>query len=158
MYKNFLNLTFILLAVFSLSAYAEIVEKANIPEKILDQLYKRHPDALDITAEQKKHFKQDLYGVYFKEGDSRKVEFYRANGNFFVSGTIAELSKNSDLLPLNTNANLTAEFTSYDIKKSVIIINPNGSGEEYDFVINSSGRDYDVSVDTKGKIFYKQAH
>ncbi|MGZ8136846.1 MAG: hypothetical protein ACXW1W_07725 [Methylococcaceae bacterium] len=156
MRKYFLNLTLILLTAFSLSAYAETSDKAGIPKSIMDQLLKRHPDALDITAEQKNHFKQDLYAVAFKEKDALHIEFYRPNGGFFVSGEITATAKNSDLLPLNSHANLTTEFSNYEIKKVIRVINPNGAGEEYDFIIASGGRDFDVSMDRKGNIYFKQ--
>ena len=53
MHKLLLSLCFILL---SSAVNAEVIEKDAIPTAIMDQIYKKHPNALDITAEKKKPF------------------------------------------------------------------------------------------------------
>jgi hypothetical protein len=57
MHKLLLSLCFIFL---SIAANAEIIEKDGIPAVIMDQIYKKHPNALDIAAEKKSHFAQEL--------------------------------------------------------------------------------------------------
>lgn len=146
----------LLLAIFSVSVFAVPLDKATIPEKVTEQFYKRHPNAVDVVAEQKKHFKQDLFLLEFKEGDERKSEYFRGNGHFFVAGTPVVSPKTSDLLPANNATNLTAEFSSYEFKKAIMVINPNGVGEEFDFIISNATGDWDVSMDKKGNITDKQ--
>lgn len=153
MRNYFLNLGFIVLALFSVSADAEIVDKDTIPPQIMDQFYKKHPDALDITAEQKKHFGQDLYEINFKEGEEKLIELYRPNGHFYVSAVYVEAD---GLMPAAGNDNLKAAFTSYEIKDAILIANPNGTGEEYDLTVNASGNDWSVLIDGKGNIINKE--
>ncbi|MGZ8918960.1 MAG: hypothetical protein ACXW0T_12130 [Methylobacter sp.] len=155
MHKYFLNLSLFIWAISSISVNAEIITKENIPEKIMTEVYKRHPDALKITAEQKKHFGQELYEIYIKEGENNLIELYRPTGHFYVSGQKIEGFK---MLPSEVEDNLKAAFTTYEIKEAILIPNPNGSGEEYDLLVNSSGNTYSVSVDGKGNIIKNVRH
>ncbi|MDD5581256.1 MAG: hypothetical protein PHY16_18555 [Methylobacter sp.] len=149
MRKYILNLSLVIWAISSLSVNAEIITKENIPEKIMAEVYKRHPNALDITAEQKKHFGQEVYEVYFKEGETKLIELYRLNGHFYVSGQRIE---GFNILPPQVDNNLKAAFNSYEINEAVVIANPNGSGEEYDLSVSSSGNTFSVSIDGNGNI------
>ncbi|CAA9890719.1 conserved hypothetical protein [Candidatus Methylobacter favarea] len=152
MRKYFLNLIFAIWAISSISVNAELLTKESIPEKIMTEIYKRHPDALKIKAEQKKHFGQELYAIYIKEGENNLIEFYRPTGHFFVSGEKIEGFK---MLPPEVEDNLKTAFTTYEIKEAILIPNPNGSGEEYDLSVDSSGNTYSVSVSGKGNIIKK---
>jgi hypothetical protein len=149
MRKYFLNLSLVIWAISSISVNAEIITKESIPEKIMAEVYKRHPDALKITAEQKKHFGQEVYEIYFKEGETNLIELYRPTGHFYVSGQKIEGFK---MIPAEVDDNLKAAFTTYEIKEAVLITNPNGTGEEYDLSVSSSGNTFSVSVDGNGNI------
>jgi len=52
--------------------------------------------------------------------------------------------------------NLKAIFDTYTVKDSVLIVNPNGVGEEYDLVVNAGGIDWNVVVDRSGAISQKE--
>ena len=155
MRKNFLNLGFLVLALTSVSANAEILGKDAIPPQIMDQFYKRHPNAIDISAEKKTHFKQALYEITFKEEKDKEnlIELYRDNGHFFVS---ADTVQGANMMPAIAYDNLKSAFGTYTIKDSILVVNPNGVGEEYDLTINSSGNDWSVVVDHTGKITQKE--
>jgi hypothetical protein len=149
MRNYFLKLSFVLLTVLSVFAHAGKIGKEVIPEKIMAQLHKQHPNALDITAEPKTHFGQVLYALYFKDGDADQIELYRADGHFYVSG---EKIDALNLIPPAVNDNLKAAFNNYEIKRAILVVNPNGVGEEYDLALSASGKNWSVSVDGKGAI------
>jgi hypothetical protein len=155
MRNKFLNLGFLVLALTSVSANAEILGKDAIPPQILDQLYKRHPNAMDISAEKKTHFKQPLYEVSFKEEKDKEkiIELYRSNGRFFVN---ADNVTTSNMMPSVAYDNLKSAFGTYTIKEAILVVNPNGVGEEYDLTVNASGNDWSVIVDHKGNITQKE--
>ncbi len=137
--RNFFsNLGIIVLAMASVSVNAEILGKDAIPPKILDQFYKRHPNAIDITAEKKIHFKQSLYEISFKEGEDKAkiIELYRDNGRFFVNG---DNVTTSNMMPSVAYDNLKTDFGTYTIKEAIMVVNPNGIGEEYDLTVSASG-------------------
>ena len=154
MRKKFLNLIFLVLTLSSVSVSAELLGKDAIPAPVLDQLYKRHPNAIDISAEKKVHFKQDLYEIFFKlEKDKEtNIELYRTNGRFFVN---ADDVTTSNMMPPASYDSLKAAFDPYTIKEAILVVNPNGAGEEYDLTINSSGVDWSVIIDYKGNISHK---
>ena len=154
--RNFFsNLGIIVLALSSVSVNAEILGKDAIPPKILDQFYKRHPNAIDITAEKKTHFKQALYEITFKEGEDKEkiIELYRDNGRFFVNG---DNVTTSNMMPSVAYDNLKTDFGTYTIKEAIMVVNPNGVGEEYDLTVSASGNDWSVVVDHKGNITQKK--
>jgi hypothetical protein len=155
MRNNFLNLGFLVLALSSVSANAEVLSKDAIPAPILDQFYKRHPNAIDVSAEKKIHFKQDLYEITFKdEKDKEKIiELYRANGRFFVNGDDVTTS---NMMPPIAYDKLKAAFDTYTIKEATLVVNPNGIGEEYDLTVNVSGNNWSVIVDHNGNITQKE--
>jgi hypothetical protein len=155
MRNNFLNLGFLVLVLFSVSTYAEVVAKDAIPPKIMDQLYKRHPNAMDISAEKKTHFKQALYKITFKEEKDKEtiIELYRDNGRFFVNGNNVQ---GANMMPAVGYDNLKAAFDTYTIKDAILVVNPNGVGEEYDLTVNASGNDWHVTVDHAGNITQKE--
>lgn len=154
MRNKFLNLGFLVLVLTSVCANAEILGKDAIPPQILDQFYKRHPNAIDITAEKKTHFKQALYEITFKEEKDKEtvIELYRPNGGFFING---DNVTTSNMMPPVASDNLKAAFGAYTIKKAILVVNPNGVGEEYDLTVNVSGNDWSVIVDHKGNITKK---
>ena len=151
----FLNLGFLVLVLSSVTASAEIVGKDAIPTLIMDQFYKRHPNAIEINAEKKIHFKQSLYEISFKvEKDKEKmIELYRDNGRFFVN---ADNVTGSNMMPAVSYVNLKNAFDTYTVKEAILVVNPNGVGEEYDLTVNASGNDWSVIVDHNGNITQKE--
>ena len=137
----------------SFSARAELLGKDKLPEPVVAALYKKHPNAADITGQGKTHFKQDLYEIHFKEGEEHMIELYRKDGHFFVNAAVIDPS---GMLPPSTLDNLKAEFGDHEIKEALLVTNPNGAGEEFDFTIHSGGVDWSVTVDGEGKIVAKE--
>ena len=156
MRNYFLIPGFLVLALSSVSANAEAVAKDAIPTPVLEQFYKKHPNAIDISATKKTHFKQALYEITFKEEKDKEafIELYRANnGHFFVN---ADNVQGANMMPAVAYDNLKAVFDTYTIKDAILVVNPNGAGEEYDLVVNASSNDWSVVVDRTGAITQKE--
>ena len=154
--RNYLlNISLLVLALTSVSAQAEVVPKEAIPSVIMDQFYKKHPNAVEISAAKKTHFKQAVYEIMFKEEKDKEklIELYRPNGHFFVN---ADNVQGANMMPAIAADNLKAMFETYTVKDSVLIVNPNGVGEEYDLVVNAGGTDWSVVVDRTGAISQKE--
>jgi hypothetical protein len=156
MRNYFLNIALIVLSIVSASLHSEPLAQEAVPEKIMDQVYKKHPNAADIAAEQIKHFNQDLYVIKFKDGEENLIKFYRLNGQFFVDGVKIDTSENTNMLPPAGNDNLKSAFNKYDIADALLIVNPNGAGEEYDLIVNAEGQSWRVSMDKDGKLVTKE--
>ncbi|MCX7097997.1 MAG: hypothetical protein NTV43_08870 [Methylococcales bacterium] len=155
MRNHFLNLGFLILALSSAAVDAEILSKDAIPSQVLDQLYKRHPNAIDVSAEKKTHFKRELFEVSFKEEKDKEkiIELYRPTGRFFVN---ADDVTASNMMPAAAYDNLKAAFDTYTIKEAILVVNPNGIGEEYDLTVTASGNDWSVIIDRTGSIAQKE--
>lgn len=132
-----------------LSVNAEVIGKDGIPNAIIDQIYKKHPNALDFTVEKKTHFSQDLLKIYYKEGEEKFVDYYRPDGHFFVSGLIIAAD---DMMFTDSKERLKAAFNDYHIKQAVLVVNPNGAGEEFDVVLETAGKPWNVLIDKKGNV------
>jgi hypothetical protein len=150
----------VVLTLFSVSAFADaVIPKESIPEKILAAFNKKHPNAISVTAEQKKHFGQELYAIAFKEAkeaDERSIAYYRVNGNFYVNGDEIDTAKTSVEMPPASYENLKAAFNNYEIKEAILVVNPNGAGEEFDLVVNASNEIWHISLDRAGNITQKE--
>lgn len=142
-------------ALASLSVQAELLGKEGLPAPVIEQLNKRHPNAVNISALTKKHFNQELYQIHFKDGEESLTEYYRRNGHFFVSAPVIDPS---GLLPPGTLDNLKAEFPKHEIKEALQIANPNGADEAFDFTLDVSGSLWSVSVDGEGRITAKERY
>ena len=176
MRKFFLSLGFAALAtISSAAAFGAPLSKEAIPAAVLQALMKDHPKAEDISAVVKKHFGQELYMLTFKELTKEKepvdteaneqaapvykdvveerIEIYRKNGSFFVS---AERVDNANRMSVLAYENLKKAFPSYTIEKAVMVINPNGPGEEFDLIINSAGEKWAVTIDRKSEVALKE--
>lgn len=153
MRKYLLNLCFLVLATPVFAADSSVAAEEALPEKIMAEIQKRHPNAAGIKAEQKTHFGQDVYEVHFKDGESEQIELYRKDGHFYVSG---EKINSSNLMPDPVNDNLKSAFTKFEIKEAILIVNPNGPGEEYDLSVVSDNQTWSVTVDNKGNIIKKE--
>lgn len=153
MRKYLLNLGFLVLAMPVFATDPSVAAEEVLPEKIMAQIQKRHPNASEIKAEQKAHFGQAVYEVNFKEGENDQTELYRKDGHFYVNG---EKIDASSLMPGLADDDLKSTFTNFEIKDAVLIVNPNGSGEEYDLSIISNSQNWDVTLDSKGNIINKK--
>ncbi len=154
--RNYLlNMSLLALALTSISAQAEVISKEAIPAPIMEQFYKKHPNAVEISAAKKMHFKQTVFEIMFKEEKDKEklIELYRPNGRFFVN---ADNVQGANMMPAIALDNLKAIFDTYTVKDSVLIVNPNGVGEEYDLVVNAGGIDWNVVVDRSGAISQKE--
>ncbi|MFI3189802.1 hypothetical protein BCS42_01955 [Crenothrix sp. D3] len=151
----------VLLTLFSVSVLAAaVLPKEALPEKVQAEFNKRFPNAISVTAETKTHFGQELYLIAFKEAketDARNIVYYRVNGHFYVNGDEIDTGKTSIEMPPACYVNLKAAFNDYDIKEAILVVNPNGLGEEYDLVINASGVLWHISLDRDGNITKKEA-
>lgn len=156
MRNTFLNLGFLILALSSVAAQAGVLPKEAIPAPVLDQFYKKHPNAIEITATKKTHFKQALYEISFKEEKDKEkiIEVYRENGRFFVN---ADNVTASNMMPSVAYDNLKAAFDTYTIKEAVLVVNPNGIGEEYSLIVSAGGADWSVVIDRTGAISQKES-
>jgi hypothetical protein len=150
--RNYLlNMSLLALALTSISAQAEVISKEAIPAPIMEQFYKKHPNAVEISAAKKMHFKQTVFEIMFKEEKDKEklIELYRPNGRFFVN---ANNVQGANMMPAIALDNLKTIFDTY----TVLIVNPNGVGEEYDLVVNAGGIDWNVVVDRSGAISQKE--
>jgi hypothetical protein len=153
MRNYFLKLSFLILTVCSVSAFAEAVSKDALPEKIMQHLKKEHPKASDIFAETAKHFGQEVYEVHFKENKVSALSLYRLNGLFHAAGiNIAA----DDMMFTAGKENLKKVFPEYSIKEAFLIANPNGVGEEFEVILESAGKKWDVSIDKVGNVDKKE--
>lgn len=155
MRKYLLKLSFFALAASAFAAGTSVAIAAEeaIPEQIMAQIQKNHPNAADIKAEQKTHFGQVVYEVHFKDGENEQIELYRKDGHFYVNG---EKIDASNLMPDPVKDNLKSTFSKYEIKEAILIVNPNGPGEEYDLSVVSDNQTWNVTVDNKGNIIKKE--
>lgn len=146
MYKLLLSLCLVFLTI---TANAEIIGKEGISPAIMDQIYKKHANALDFTVDKKTHFSQDLLKIYYKEGEEKFVDYFRPDGHFFVSGLLIAAD---DMMFSDSKEKLKAAFSDYKIKQAVLIVNPNGAGEEYDVLLETGGKEWNVLIDKKGNV------
>ncbi len=155
MRNKFLSVGLMVLSMSSAGVYAEVLTKDAIPAPVLDQFYKKHPNALDLVAEKKTHFKQELIQISYKEEKDKDtfIALYRTNGRIFVS---ADDVTTANLMPAVAHDNLKATFNTFSIKKAILVVNPNGVGEDYDLTIDASGVAWNVVVDYKGNIIHKE--
>ena len=155
MRNKFLSLGLMVLSISAVSVNAEVLTKDAIPAPVLEQFYKKHPNALDIVAEKKTHFKQHLIQISYKEEKDKEtfIALYKTNGGIFVS---ADDVTTANLMPAVAHDNLKAAFNAFTIKKAILVVNPNGVGEDYDLLIDASGVQWNVNVDYKGNIVQKE--
>lgn len=144
MYKILLVISFVFSAF---TANAEVMETDTIPSNIMDQIYKKHPNALGFAAAKKSHFAQELIKIFYKEGEEKFVDYYRPDGHYFVSGHIIAAD---DMMFTDSKEKLKTEFKDYKITDAVLVVNPNGAGEEYDVNLESTGKAWNVLIDKKG--------
>jgi hypothetical protein len=167
--RNYLIIfVFSFFSIISVSAFSAAIPKESIPREILDNLLTKHPDATDITAIKTKHFGVELFEISFKqpvkpvEGEEavqtkeKLIELYHTSGKFYVNGTEINTSKNSTEMPVATYDNLKAAFPDYSLKEAIMVVNPNGAGEEYDLLIGAADGLWRVTINRKGEIVSKE--
>lgn len=155
MRNYFLKFSFLVLTVCSVSAFAEVLSKDALPEKIMQHLQTKHPKAMDIVAETTKHFGQDVIEVHFKEDGVAGLNIYRTNGNFHIAATKIAAD---DMMFTSSKEALQKEFPEYSIKEAFMIVNPNGVGEEFDVLLQAAGKTWDVSIDKAGGVEKKEVN
>jgi hypothetical protein len=58
-------------------------------------------------------------------------------------------------MPPASYENLKAAFTNYEIKQAILVVNPNGAGEEFDLVVSALNEIWRISLDRVGNITQK---
>lgn len=160
MYHYFLKISFLLLAIVSISVNAKPLSKQDIPVKVFDYIAKKHPQARDFKIQEKTHFGQPLYEVSFivdqtdKNGQAYQetvVNLFRVNGRFYSNALVVEHNA-FNIIPSDTEKNLQSNYPNYEILAMKTVVNPNGVGEEYDVQLLVSGKIMDVSINSQGKL------
>lgn len=147
----FTTLGCLLMSGFAVSAYAQQPAPVNIPEKVKANILKRYPKATDLQASHEIHFKRKLLEVSFKDegAEAPILELYREDGHLFTNEMqLDDLSE----APSAVKAALDKEFPGYTLKKSEMIANPNGIGEEYEIYLLAGGVNWKVSITETGNI------
>ena len=135
-------------------AHAETNVSIGIPENVHSYILKRHPYAHDMQASEEIHFGQKLLEVTFKdETDQEILELFTAKGHIFTNELKVEgLSGVSS----EAVATLKQEFPNYMLRKTELVVNPNGVGEEYEIYLHANGYDWKVCINEKGELKEKQ--
>lgn len=142
-------LMIIFFVLFTPLVNAEPAANGSIAPAIMEYIYKKHPNALDFTSEKKVHFGQDLVQIIYKEGEERYVDYFRPDGHYYVAGSIIAAD---DMMFNDSKEKLKADFNDYKIKEAILVVNPNGTGEEFDVVLESTGKMWNVLIDKKGNV------
>lgn len=144
-----------LLLLFGLT-HSSFAEQVMIPDKVRADILKRHPAAMDIqVGGYETHFQRKLLEVSFKEEGKEELflELFREDGNLFTNEMqLDDLGE----APPAVKETLKATFPNYTLKKSELIGNPNGIGEEYEIYLLESGINWKVSINDKGELKEKQ--
>jgi len=155
---NFFNISLLWLAIFSMTVHADTISKENVPERVFDYIYKKHPDATNLIIEEKTHFGHHLYEVNFstmhKDQNNQNYEIsklFRMNGHFFADA----LNMKKQVFNIITDAakkTLQTYDPNYEILSLKIVTNPNGAGEEYEIELLAQGDKLNISIDDHGRV------
>lgn len=160
MYPHTLKIIFLLLTIFSLATNANTINKQDVPKQVFDYIYKKHPEAKDITVEAKTHFGQSLYEVTFTANQNDRngqvfqeklVNLFRVNGHFYTNAIVVQHAA-FNIIPTATIKSLQLNYPKYEILGVKTVDNPNGVGEEYEIDLLVSGNIWNISIDNQGKI------
>lgn len=136
------------------AAHADSVKPIAIPEKVSQNILKRHPKAQEFQASHESHFGKQLLEVSFKDEAGQPVlELFNQQGHLFTNEVIIE--DFNEIYPQVVDA-LKQAFPKYQLKRAEMIGNPNGVGQEYEIYLNADGVDWKVSVSGQGVIQEKQ--
>jgi hypothetical protein len=146
----------LLLSSVAFTVNAEQSANVDIPEKVKEDVIKRHPKAHDLQGSHESHFGHKLLEVTFKEDDKEpKFELFKADGKLFTD----ELPLDSlNEAPPAVKEALEKSFPGYVLKKAELIANPNGPGEEYELYLVVGDVNWKVSIDEKGNIEGKSSY
>ncbi len=146
----------ILLSAVVFTVNAEQIAEVSIPEKVKEDIIKRHPKAHDLQAGHETHFGQNLLEVTFKIDEVESLmELFIANGTLFTDELpLADLSE----APPVVKETLEKTYPKYEFKKAELIANPNGPGEEYEVYLVHAGANWKVGIDGKGRITGKEQY
>ncbi len=156
----FLKFSFLLLITVSLTGNAQTLNKQDVPEKIFDYIYKKHPEAKDISITEKKHFNQPLYEANFtaknidKNGQSYEekiTDLFRINGHFYTNELVVDHNAFNIMSPAALKS-LKSHYPKYEILVMKIVTNPNTVGEEYEIDMLVSGKIRNISMNSQGEI------
>ncbi|MCK9608252.1 MAG: hypothetical protein M0R33_17545 [Methylomonas sp.] len=126
----------------------------SIPEKVSQNILKRHPSAYDLRASHETHFGQQLLEVGYKDETGQPIlELFTSHGHLLTNELLIEDFQ--EIYPQVT-AVLKREFPQHEFKKAELIGNPNGVGEEYEIYLHAAGTDWKVSVSGDGELLDKQ--
>ncbi len=160
MTPQFLKISFLILSIFSVTVNAGAINRQDVPKKVFDYIYKKHPNAKDITIAERTHFGQALYEVKFtekkqdlngKEYQENFVDLFKMNGRFYTNEFVIE-HQAFNIMPTETVKSLQLNYPNYEILAMKTVANPNSVGEEYDVDLLVSGQILNVSIDDQGKI------
>jgi hypothetical protein len=136
------------------AVHADTVKPIAIPEKVSQNILKRHPKAQELQASHESHFGKQLLEVSFKDEAGQPVlELFNQQGHLYTNEVIIE--DFNEIYP-QVVAALKATFPKYELKRAEMIGNPNGVGQEYEIYLNADGVDWKVSVSGHGVIQDKQ--
>lgn len=134
--------------IVTLSAQADA--STEIPDKVRNNILKRHPQATDMQASHETHFGQKLLEVGFKDETGREAsELFTDKGHLFTNE-----NKLEDIGGISQAAiaTLKQEFPNYTLQKAEMIVNPNGIGEEYEIYLHANGGNWKISINNRGII------
>ncbi|MGZ5577309.1 MAG: hypothetical protein ACXWEV_10540 [Methylobacter sp.] len=132
------------------SAKSEPTKAVSVPEKITENILKRHPKAHDLQASHEKHFGVELLEVSFKEENNEPyLELFTHNGHLFANELL--IDDLGEVSPAAIEA-LKQHFPKYELKKTELVANPNGAGEEYEIYLLADGANWKLSINDKGSV------
>lgn len=139
---------------FAVAANADGTPSASIPEKVSQNILKRHPAAHDMQAGHESHFGQQLLEVGYKDETGQQIiELFTASGHLLTNELLIE--DFNEIYP-QVIAVLKKEFPQHALKRAELIGNPNGVGEEYEIYLTANGSDWKVSITGDGTLLDKQ--
>lgn len=152
--RPFLLSSFAVIAVsFASLAHADS-QPVTIPEKVSQNIMKRHPSAYDLQAHHETHFGRQLLEVGYKDESGQTIqELFTSQGQLLTNELVIE--DFHEIYP-QVIAVLKREFPQHELKKAELIGNPNGVGEEYEIYLHAGGADWRMSVTGDGEITDKQ--
>lgn len=139
---------------FTIAGHAE-GQSTAVPEKVSQNILKRHPAAYDLLAVgQETHFGQQLLEVSYKdETGQTNLELFTSKGHLLTNELLIE--DFNEIYP-QVIATLKQQFPQYELKRAELIGNPNGAGEEYEIYLHAAGADWRLAITGDGEILDKQ--
>jgi hypothetical protein len=160
MRKYLLQALLMTMVFVSASTNAGTISMQDLPEKIVNYMHKKHPEAMDVTVVEKTHFGQSLYEVNFKESKvdlnntpyvEEMGELFRKDGHLFTN--VISMEKHAfNIIPAEAEQSLQAHYPDYEILAMRQIGNPNGVGDEFEITLLVSGEILHVSINDNGKL------